>query len=209
VEENGLVYTSVGLHPVKRLPARIALEVGWTSGVRRMREELLLCHAVDFGWGHEFWKSVVAHLNSVWHPEKSWRRYMVVNFTLRTLYRTYSSSETSFEVRHTSRRQPCGKKPREFNRTCGMAILVPRVCRKYRTDSWVGTATDCEVSGQGIRLRFPAGDFSASLALRTSCTGSKVARGVKLTTHHHLVPRLGMVELYIYAPIRPHGTMLS
>jgi hypothetical protein len=33
--------------------------------------------------------------------------------------------------------------------------------------------------------------------------------GVKLTTHFHVVPRPGMVELYFYSPIRLHGVMLD
>jgi hypothetical protein len=28
-------------------------------------------------------------------------------------------------------------------------------------------------------------------------------RGVKLTTHHHLAPKLGMLELYLYSPHTP------
>jgi hypothetical protein len=30
--------------------------------------------------------------------------------------------------------------------------------------------------------------------------GSKAARNVKLSTHHHLVPKLRMVELYLHIP---------
>jgi hypothetical protein len=33
-------------------------------------------------------------------------------------------------------------------------------------------------------------------------------RGVKLTTHLHLVPRLRMVELYLHSPIRLYGMVL-
>jgi hypothetical protein len=36
----------------------------------------------------------------------------------------------------------------------------------------------------------------------------KVARGVKLTTHFHLVPSSRMVELYLYSPVSFHGIVL-
>jgi hypothetical protein len=37
----------------------------------------------------------------------------------------------------------------------------------------------------------------------------KSARGVKLTTHLHLVPRLRMVELHLHSPIYLYGIVLN
>jgi hypothetical protein len=57
-----------------------------------------------------------------------------------------------------------------------------------------------------IGLRFPATAsdfFSSQLAARFWCWG------VKLTTLFHQVPRLRMLELYYYFPIRLHGVVLN
>jgi hypothetical protein len=79
---------------------------------------------------------------------------------------------------------------------------------------------------RGIGVRFPAGAREFSLLHNTqtgseahpasytmdndgSFPGVKAARGVKLTTHFHQVPRLRMVELYFYSLIHLHGVVLN
>jgi hypothetical protein len=37
----------------------------------------------------------------------------------------------------------------------------------------------------------------------------KSGRGVKLTTHFHLLPRLSMVELYLHSLIYLHGIVFN
>jgi len=39
--------------------------------------------------------------------------------------------------------------------------------------------------------------------------GGKAARGVKLTTHLHLVPRNECMEVYPHCPLRHHGIVLN
>jgi hypothetical protein len=74
-------------------------------------------------------------------------------------------------------------------------------------------------------VRFPAGARNFSLphsvkissgahpALSAMGTGApslgESGRGVRLTTHFHIVPRSSMVELYLRSPIRLHGAVLN
>jgi hypothetical protein len=51
------------------------------------------------------------------------------------------------------------------------------------------------------------GDYP--LGAEGSFPEGKSAKGVKLTTRHHLVPRLRVVELYIHSPILLHGLVLN
>jgi hypothetical protein len=81
---------------------------------------------------------------------------------------------------------------------------------------WLGYGQD----DQGVKVQFPtwARDFSflhnvqtgsgAHWSSYTMGTGD-FPRGVKLTTHLHLVPRLRMVELFLCSPICFHGMVLN
>jgi hypothetical protein len=69
-----------------------------------------------------------------------------------------------------------------------------------------------------VGVRFPAGPrhflFSVSCRLALGHIGPPIqwvpepSPRMKLTTHFHLIPRLRMVRLYLYAPTRPHGIVL-
>jgi hypothetical protein len=87
-------------------------------------------------------------------------------------------------------------------------------------DSSVGIALGYGLDDRGSRVRFPAGAGNFSLhhrvqngtgahpasypmGTRGSFPGGKSSRGVKLTTHLHLVPKSKN------PPIRLHGVVLS
>jgi hypothetical protein len=55
-----------------------------------------------------------------------------------------------------------------------------------------------------------SGAHPASYTMRTGgfAPGDKAVRGVKLTTHLHLVPRSRLVELYLHSPTRFHVVVL-
>jgi hypothetical protein len=75
-----------------------------------------------------------------------------------------------------------------------------------------------QLQGRGAGLRFPAGvrDFSVLWGLpsllynghRELFPGGKGGRGVKLTTHLYLVPKLKMMELYLHSSIGLHAWCL-
>jgi hypothetical protein len=50
---------------------------------------------------------------------------------------------------------------------------------------------------------------SYSVGTGDSFPGCKTTRGVKLTIHLHLEPRLRNVKLYLHSPIRPHDVMFN
>jgi hypothetical protein len=57
-------------------------------------------------------------------------------------------------------------------------------------------------TGSGVHLTsYPVGTGALSLMVKR--------QGVMLTTNFHLVPRCGMVELYLCSPIRLHGVVLN
>jgi hypothetical protein len=93
-------------------------------------------------------------------------------------------------------------------------------------DSSVGIALGYGLDDRGSKVRFPAGagiffhhrvqncsgflPTSYPMGTRGSFPGSKEARGVKLTTHLHLVPRSKNEWSYTsIPPIRLHGMVLS
>jgi hypothetical protein len=94
----------------------------------------------------------------------------------------------------------------------------------YRTqmrrarDSSVGIATGCGQNGRGVGVRVPVGSGIFSPPPRPDRLWGPPSllsdmyhgllprglsgRGVKLTTHLHLLPKLRMMELYLHCPIR-------
>jgi hypothetical protein len=86
-------------------------------------------------------------------------------------------------------------------------------------DSSVGIATGHRLDGPGLipgsatssqqrpdRLWGPPSLLSNGY--RGLLPRGRSSRGVKLTTHHHLMQRSRMVELNLYFPIRLHGILL-
>jgi hypothetical protein len=86
-------------------------------------------------------------------------------------------------------------------------------------DSSVGIATSYELDGRGS-IPGKGKDFSLfhkvqtalephyAVGIRGSTQGYS-GRGVKLTTHLHLVPRSRMMQLYLYSPVRLHDMVLN
>jgi hypothetical protein len=97
-------------------------------------------------------------------------------------------------------------------------LIIPGLFNDRSRGSSVGIVSDYELDNRAIEVRSPTGaeDFSSSPCLQTgsgahpaSCTmstggsspGVKRGRGVTLTTHPHLVPRLSMSRSYNSTPV--------
>jgi hypothetical protein len=144
-----------------------------------------------------------------------------------TAVRTYNSINVLIyslgkAFRITSHLQwPSAKCCLSYHLQCIMNSASVAMSRYPRSQTIIAdTATACGLNGQGVWVPFQvrARDFPLH---RTSRRGQgptqlpiqriqgAVSRGVKLTTRLHLVPRSGMVELYLHSPIRPHGVELN
>jgi hypothetical protein len=90
------------------------------------------------------------------------------------------------------------------------------------TFSAVGIATGYEMDGLGsipgnakycllhsVQTGYEAHPASYPMGTGNDFPVGKAVRGVKLTTHLHLVPRSRMVELYLYSLICLHGVVLN
>jgi len=82
-------------------------------------------------------------------------------------------------------------------------FILQHYCDSQGWDSAVDTLTTLQATQSGVWIPARACDFSPLQNLRTDCgahpsssmgTGGKLARGVKLITCLHLLPRLGMSE---------------
>jgi hypothetical protein len=80
--------------------------------------------------------------------------------------------------------------------TVSSFIKLMDVNEIYMYCHWV-----CRALSWGVHFPWNLSDLYTSMSTERSFSRSKVARGVKLTTHFHVVPRSRMVDLYLHSPM--------